>query len=120
MFLPDMRSSFEQDIIINIKKLTCDFSRNIWIDDLEESCVIYSVDMCLEFKDKSHGLLLDGVIDEIVEQVTDVYKKLFSSDFTSENARRCGVRTHTTLSCVDARVKVDNYYKRINKRYNMY
>ena len=48
--LPDMRQYFKTDIISNISKLTCDFKRNIYLPDLQESAIMYTLDMCIEYQ----------------------------------------------------------------------
>ena len=83
--LPDMRSYFKQDIIENMRKLTCDFTRNIYIPDLEQSCVIYATDMILEYEKQWGGVLPPYVIEEVSGQVIDVYCEFWADQFLEEN-----------------------------------
>lgn len=115
--LPDLRSSFKQDIVQNIKKLTCDFERNIFINDLEESAVIYALDMCLEYHNK-FGRINPVVAQDIVHQVCDVYMELFDGQFRQVNKNNCISRIMSLYNSPKARAMVDNYYSQVNYRYN--
>ena len=53
---------------------------------------MYAADMCLEFKRK-YGGELPGVDDEIIDQVTDVFKEFFPRDFNNINAEKCRTET---------------------------
>lgn len=108
--LMDMREHFKVDIIENIKKLTCDYKYNIFINDLEQSCVIYATDMCLAYKVEV-GLqeLSEGIIKEITNQVCDVYCKLFPRDFGAENRANCLERVRGLMKSSEyARKVIDN------------
>lgn len=87
--LPDLRGLFRQDIIENMKRLTCDFERNIFLPDLEQSCVIYATDMILEYKRQWGSTLPPYVVGEISDQVIDVYLSFFASQFLDESISRC-------------------------------
>lgn len=115
--LRDMREDFKQDIIENMKKLTCDFERNIYLPDLEHSCVIYATDIILEFKEQWGSILPQYVIDEVSEQVTDVYCQFFSSQFLSESISRCKDKIRGLVQNPNAREQIDNYYQQVNIRY---
>ena len=115
-FLPNLRESFKSDIVTNMKKLTNDFTRNVYINDIEKSCYIYAADMCLEFKRKFEGDL-PGINDEIIDQVTDVYKELFSADFGYGNTERCREQTKDLVRKSNAQEIINEYYAQINKRY---
>ena len=116
--LPDMRPHFQQDIITNIQKLTCDYEVNIFLPDLEKSCVIYAADMILEYKDQLGSTLPLYVISEISEQVIDVYKNLFKTDFKEASSMRCKVQIKEFVGRIDARNQIDNYYYQVNQRYS--
>lgn len=114
--LPDLRDSFKSDIISNIQRLTCDFLRNIFLPDLERSCVIYATDMCLEFKLKA-GYLSPVVIEDVARQVTDVYQSLFANQFHQESKDRCYRELKCLVDNPEARSIIDKYYRDINNRY---
>lgn len=117
--LPDMREAFKQDIIENIKKLTCDFERNIFLPDLEQSAVIYAADLCLEYRNKSGRDLSPMTIKDIANQVCDVYMTLFNGDFRQASKNSCISRVELLVSNpVDARQTIDRYYQQVNYRYN--
>jgi hypothetical protein len=118
--LPNMRESFKQDIIENIKRLTCDFSRNIYLPDLERSCVIYATDMILEYKKQWGSTLPPYVIDEVSEQITDVYQEFWPTEFMHESVFRCKQQIENLVKNPDARNTIDNYYSQVNQRYPWY
>ena len=117
--LPDLRAAFKTDIIRNIEKLTCDYKRNIFLPDLEQSAIMYAADMCLEFRFKS-GRELDPItIKDIANQVTDVYQELFHLQFSESSKQNCMNRTANLVSNPRyARQKIDEYYEKVNYRYS--
>ncbi len=116
--LPDMREAFKADIIENMKKLTCDFERSIYLPDLKESAVMYGADMCLEYRKKSGRELDPRTVQEISEQVTDVYTSFFNDDFTLSVKNDCITRIVDLVGSPDiARKIIDGYYKRVNDLY---
>lgn len=116
--LPDMREAFKQDIIQNITKLTCDFSRNIFLPDLEKSAYIYALNMCLEYQEKSGRELGPNALQQIVEQVCDAYKQLFGHQFTEEVCQRVLTKVSFSIHLPEARHIIDKYYEAVNFRYN--
>ena len=118
--LPDMREHFKQDIIENMKKLTCDFERNIYLPDLEQSCLIYAVDMILEYKKQwgERTELPPHVIDEISGQVTDVYQDFFYPQFSETSILRCKDQISEMVKNPNARTIIDDYYHQVNMRYS--
>ena len=120
MHLPDMREYFKKDIIQNMKKLTCDFERNIFLPDLERSCVIYATDVVLEYKIQWGATLPPYVIDEISNQVIDVYRQFFSSQFLGESVTRSKRQIKELVGNPNAREQIDDYYHKVNMRYAMH
>ncbi len=119
--LPNMRQAFETDIVENMKKLTCDFKRNIYLPDLEKSAIMYATDMCLEYSAKSGRNIDPMTSKDITKQITDVYCKLFPGDFTKESVERCKKSVADLLvNPSSARNKIDNYYNQVNSRYSWY
>lgn len=114
--IPDLRSSFKVDIVRNLKKLTCDFERSIFIHDIEESAIIYALDMCLEWHNKS-GYVNHTIIYDITNQVCDVYMELFDDEFCQPNKEHCIECVLTLYNSQGVRNRVDSYYRRINDRY---
>ena len=115
--LPDMREAFKQDIRNNIMVLTCDFTVDIFLPQLEESCVMYAGDMILEYEEKWGSTLPPYVISEISDQVIDVYKQFFSSQFLEESVIRCKKQIEILVKKEGAKDKIDNYFERIKIRY---
>ncbi len=118
--LPDLRTYFKQDIIANMKKLTCDFEVNIFLPDLEQSCVVYAADMILEYGKQWGATLPPYVIEEVSDQVIDVYQGFFKSQFLDESVLRCKLRIKMLVEAPNAQAQIDNYYKRVNLRYGMH
>ena len=116
-YLPELRESFKTDIFRNIQKLTRDYTLDVYINDIELACYVYAADMCLEFRRKFEGEL-PAVYDEIIDQVTDIYKELFPGDFNYSNAEICRTKTKNLIKFPDAQDIIDNYYAQINKRYS--
>ena len=116
--LPNLRQSFRTDVANNMRKLTCDWVRNVYMPDLEESCVMYAVDMALEYMKKS-GIspIPQKILNQICEQVTDVYFDLFKNAFHEENKEFCIMEIKLLIQNPDARNIVDNYYSRVNEQY---
>lgn len=117
--LPDLRGYFRQDVIENMKRLTCDFEVNIFLPDLEQSCIIYATDMVLEYKKQWGSTLPPYVIEEISNQVIDVYQQYFSSQFLGESFTRCKTRIRNLVAAPNAREVIDNYYYKVNMKYSM-
>ena len=116
--LPDMREHFKQDVIENMKKLTCDFEITIKLFELERSCEIYATDLILEYKKQWGSTLPPYVIDEVSNQVFDVYKGFFSTQFPSESIERCRSNIHALVNNPNAREIIDEYYHKVNMRYS--
>lgn len=116
--LPNLRQSFRTDVANNMRKLTCDWTRNVYMPELEESCVMYAIDMALEYIKKS-GIspIPQKILNQICEQVTDVYFDLFSKQFHEENKDRCIMEIKQLIQKSNTRSIVDDYYKNINERY---
>lgn len=116
--LPDMREAFKQDVVRNIEKLSCDYKCDIFLADLEKSAIMYAVDMCLEYRRKSGTALAPVVIDDIASQVCDVYMELFKGQFRQINKNNCMHTISALVNTLNVREVVDNYYRKINERYN--
>ena len=116
--LPDLRQSFRTDVANNMRKLTCDWTRNVYMPELVESCVMYAIDMALEYIKKS-GLspIPQKILNQICEQITDVYLDLFSKQFDEVDKGLCIMEIKQLIQKPDARTIVDDYYKNINERY---
>lgn len=116
--LPDMRQAFKQDIAQNIAKLTCDFKRDIFLPDVKQSFVIYATDMSLEYENKSGRTIPSSIIQDIANQVGDVYMELFYGQFDEMDKKECITRTISLTSDPNAREIVDKYYHEVNMRWS--
>ncbi len=117
LHLPDMRQSFKVDIIANIEKLTCDFKRNIFLPDLEESALMYALDMCIEYQNKSGRNIHPIAIDDIVNQVCDVYRELFKNQFPDTSYSYCLQKAKSYMTENNVEKIVRDYYRKVNYRY---
>jgi len=115
--LPDMRENFKVDIISNITKLTCDFKRNIYLPDLQESAIMYTLDMCIEFQNKSGRKIHPMAIEDISNQVSDVYQELFKHQFPYSSRLYCLKEVKQYMTNPNVAVIVQDYYQEVNKRY---
>lgn len=118
--LPNMRGAFRNDVIENMKRLTCDFKRNIFMPDLEKSFVMYALDMCLEYQDKSGRKIDPMTIQGITNQIGDVYMELFSKDFDQANKNRCTatvIKTFEEDNTQNIRDTVFKYYQDVTLNY---
>lgn len=116
--LPDMRQYFKNDIIANIKKLTCDYKRNIFLPDLEQSALMYALDMCIEYQNKSGREIHPMAIEDIVKQVCDVYQELFKHQFPQSSRLSCIDDAKRMMGNANINAIVQRYYQQVNDRYN--
>lgn len=71
------RTLFETDIVRNLESQSDNFAKPLYINDLMQECVMYAVDMCIEFQQKSDGLLCLEWINHITTEVCAVFQKHF-------------------------------------------
>lgn len=116
--LPDMRQAFKSDIITNITKLTCDFKRNIFLPDLEKSAIIYTLDMCIEYQNQSGHKIHPMAIEDISNQISDVYQELFKDQFPNSSREYCLQEVKSYMSMPNVEDIVFNYYQDVNNRYS--
>ena len=111
---PRFRDFFETDIMHNIRYRFDDFSIPLCKNDLRKECVMYAVDMCIEFQKKSDGLLSDDWIDHISSEVCSVFRKNFPTDFgiTEVNDAKSRIRVLMQTPS-QASTEVSIYYNRI-------
>lgn len=111
---PRFRDFFETDIMHNVRSRSDDFSIPVNETDLIEECVMYAVDMCIEFQKKSDGLLSDDWIEHISNEVCSVFRKNFPTDFgiTEVNDAKSRIRVLMQTPS-QASTEVSIYYNRI-------
>lgn len=115
---PDLRKYFKSDIVSNMQKLTCDYKRNIYLPDLEKSALMYSLDMCIEYQDKFGRKIHPIAIEDIVNQVCDVYQDLFQHQFPDSSRVHCLVETTIMMQNDNVDDVVKGYYQEVANRYN--
>ena len=118
--LPDLREYFRSDIISNIEKLTCDYKRNIFLPDLEKAALMYSLDMCIEYQNKTGRKIRPMAIEDIVNQVCDVYQDFFSPQFPNSSRENCLQEAKEMMKNENVNNIVQRYYQEVNNRYNWY
>lgn len=116
--LPDMREYFKTDIITNIEKLTCDYKRNIFLPDLEKSALMYALDMCIEYQNKSGRPIHPMAIEDIVNQVCDVYQEFFKHQVPQSSRISCLEQAKQMMANDNVNDIVRRYYQQDNDRYN--
>lgn len=116
--LPDMRQYFKKDIITNIEKLTCDYKHNIFLPDLEKSALMYALDMCIEYQNKSGREIHPMAIEDIVNQVCDVYQEFFKHQFPQSSRISCLDNAKQMMRNDNVKDIVQRYYQQVNDRYN--
>ena len=111
---PKFRDFFETDIMHNIRSRSNDFSIPFYRGDLIKECVMYAVDMCIEFQKKSDGLLTDDWIDHISSEVCSVFCKNFPSDFGINEVNDAKSQIRVLMQTpTQASTEVSIYYNRI-------
>ena len=118
MHLPNMRDRYRKDLFENMKRLTCDFEVNIFLPDLEQSCIMYATDKVLGYKEEWGSTLPPYITNEISNQVIDVYCQYFSSQFTEESIRRCKKSICELVANPNAQEIIEKYYHKVNMRYD--
>ena len=76
--------------------------------------------MILEYKKQWGSIIPPYVIDEVSEQVIDVYQQFFSSQFLGESISRCKEQIQGLTQNPNAREQIDNYYRQVNLNYSRY
>lgn len=110
---PRFRDFFETDIMHNIRSRTNDFSIPFYGTDMIKECVMYAVDMCIEFQRKSDGLLSDDWIDHISSEVCSVFRKNYPADFGINEANDAKIKVEILLHTPTSALKqVNEYYNR--------
>ena len=112
----DCRDLYKKDILQNIKELTCDWKRDIFMPDLEESCVMYASIIILNYKMHVGNRFNEKDFNFICEQIIDVYSEQFK-EFFFENRQECFRRIRNLSSRTNARQIVESYYQRVIERY---
>lgn len=116
--LKDMREDIKQDIIELMRKLTYDFEKDIFLHDLERSFVMYTTELILEYQKQWGSTLPPYAINEILDQVADVYKQFFSSQFNVESIGRCRMRVHGHVKDPESAAEmIEQYNHEITMRY---
>ena len=80
--------------------------------------MIYATDMILEYKQNWGSTLPPYVIDEISDQVIDVYLQFFSKQFQVDSISRCKKDIKNLVNNTNARNIIDDYYHQVNMRYS--
>lgn len=110
---PRFRTFFEPDIIRNLELRSDNFVKPLYLNDLINECVMYAVDMCIEFQQKSDGLLSSEWIDHITTEVCAVFEKLFPNKFRGTQVSDAKVKVTLLMQTPSTALKqVNEYYNR--------
>ena len=110
---PRFREYFETDIVDIFRRRTNDYTTTLYLPDLIQEAVMYSCDMCIEFQDKSDGLLTSDWIKHIVNEVCAVFFKLFPNDFGDKQTQQVNEEVVSLMRSPNlVRQKVNSYYNR--------
>ena len=110
---PRFREYFETDLVEIFRRRTNDYTTSLYLPDLIKEAVMYSCDMCIEFQDKSDGLLTSDWIKHIVNEVCAVFRKLFPHDFGDEQTQQIDKEVADLMRSPNlVRQKVNSYYNR--------
>lgn len=107
-----LNERFETEILRNLTKIYGDIS-NVTKQALEEKCLFYSLEKCIEANDILGGYLSDDLRDQIIDEVCAVFDKHFSSRYDKGFCRFmffCYMRNMN-----NARREVMNYHHRCRK-----
>ena len=111
---PSFHQYFETDIIQNIKNRTCDLTLPMYLPDLMKECFMYSTDMCIEFQQKSDGLLTSEWIGHITNEVCIVFQKLFPRDFGAIQTELAKAEVENLMRMPNEALRqVNEYYNRL-------
>lgn len=105
--LPDYRQLFKTDLLKNIRRLSNNLSKDLFIPDIEREVIMYTCDMCVEFKEKS-GFLPDDVIEQLTNQVCDVMTDLIPEYNNSHRLiAQASVKQNMNIQSIQS--IIDNY-----------
>ena len=105
--IPDFRLLFKNDLQKNIGRLSNDYTRNLYLPDIEREVIMYACDMCVEFKEKS-GFLPDEVIVQIVNQVCDAVSGIVK-EYNDSHRLIAQVSVRQNMSLPNIQSIIDNY-----------
>lgn len=110
---PSFRQLFEIDIIRNLKFRIKKYSKPLYTGDLMRECIMYATDMCIEFQQKSGGLLSADWVDHITIEACAVFKKLFPNNFGNIQESEAKIKVAKLLHTPSSALKqVNEYYNR--------
>lgn len=110
---PRFRSFFETDIVRNLEFRSDNFAKPLYLNDLMKECVMYATDMCIEFQQKSDGLLSSEWIDHITTEVCAVFKNLFPNKFGCIQVSYAKIKVAQLMQTPTTALKqVNEYYNR--------
>lgn len=108
-FVPDLRERFKSDLAKNFQRMTHNYTKNIFINDVQQEVVMYSCEMCVEFKNE-FGALPNEITEALTGQVCDATMMLF--DEYGDVHRQRAIRA-VKISMTDPLIKnvLRNYYE---------
>lgn len=61
------QNAFRSDLLKNIRVISNNFEKQLYINDIVIECVMYSCDMCLEYYRRG---LFKGITDDTIDDIT--------------------------------------------------
>lgn len=105
---PEYKNFFIQDIQNSVDNIY-----NAGPQELSELCVMYACDICLEFKNKSGGILPSDWIKHIAAQTCDVFIENYSPAYNQSCWDSCFPRIYSEMqNPYQIQQKVNMYYNR--------
>lgn len=106
--LPDFKDQFRTDLTNNFRRLSNNFTKNIFIADIEKEGIMYACSMCIEFEKKA-GFTRQSIIMELATQCADVLIELFD-EYNETHKLFCITSVLSNMELPNISSIVDNYY----------
>lgn len=111
---PRYRDFFRQDPVKNLTNLSNNGVTTLYKYHLLTECVMYACDMCLEFQQKSEGLLTSDWIDHITKETGEAIKIILPRDFNDGDIHAATIKVHELMRQPDRKLQdeINRYYNR--------
>lgn len=106
----NFREFFEIDIVANMELRSKSDSKSFKELELVQECVMYAVDMCIEFQQKSDGLLDIDWIEHITTETCAVFAKIFPDKFREPQKKQVKISVRQLMQMPATALKQVNYY----------
>lgn len=107
--VPNLRENFKNDLRRNFERKSNNFTKNLYINDIEEEAIMYACSMCIELKEQA-GFLPPPFITDITNQVCDVITSFFD-EYGESHRMMAQLSVQQSLKQNNIKTVVENYYK---------